>query len=124
VGSILDLYRTQVRILWNWRGGPWALTKRIVVTLLVSTVAFLATAWILPGISITRPLDALLAVVLMGAFNVLVRPFLLALVAPRSLILTGILVIVLQVLVFLVVVPIAPGVEVSGFVTALIGSFI
>ena len=122
--SVLDLYRTQVRILWNWRGGPWALTKRIVVTLLVSTIAFLATAWILPGISITRIVDATLAVLLMGAFNILVRPLLLALVAPRSLILTGILVIVLQVLVFLVVVPIAPGVEVNGFVSALIGSFI
>ena len=122
--SVLDLYRTQVRILWNWRGGPWALTKRIVVTLLVSTIAFLATAWILPGMSITRIVDATLAVLLMGAFNILVRPLLLALVAPRSLILTGILVIVLQVLVFLVVVPIAPGVEVNGFVSALIGSFI
>ena len=122
--DLLNLYRTQVRILWNWRGGPWALTKRILITVLVATVSFLATAWLLPGISVTRVLDAILAVILMGLFNVLVRPFLLALVAPRSLVLTGILVIVLQVVVFLVVVPIAPGVEVDGFVSALIGSFI
>jgi uncharacterized membrane protein YvlD (DUF360 family) len=124
VRSILDLYRTQVRILWNWRGGPWALTKRIVITVLVATVSFMATAWLLPGISVTRVLDAIIAVILMGLFNVLVRPFLLALVAPRSLVLTGILVIVLQVVVFLVVVPIAPGVAVDGFFSALIGSFI
>ena len=122
--SILDLYRTQVRILWNWRGGPWALTKRIAITVLVSTVSFMATAWLLPGISVVRVLDAIIAVVLMGLFNVLVRPFLLTLVAPRSLVLTGILVIVLQVVVFLVVVPIAPGVAVDGFFSALIGSFI
>jgi uncharacterized membrane protein YvlD (DUF360 family) len=122
--DLLNLYRTQVRILWNWRGGPWALTKRILITVLVATVSFLATAWLLPGISVTRVLDAIIAVILMGLFNVLVRPFLLALVAPRSLVLTGILVIVLQVVVFLVVVPIAPGVAVDGFVSALIGSFI
>jgi uncharacterized membrane protein YvlD (DUF360 family) len=124
LGSILDLYRTQVRILWNWRGGPWALTKRILITLLVSTIAFMATAWILPGITVTRWLDAAFAVAFIGLFNVLVRPLLLTLVAPRSLVLTGIAVILLQVLVFLVVAPIAPGVEVNGFLTALIGSFI
>jgi uncharacterized membrane protein YvlD (DUF360 family) len=122
--DLLNLYRSQFRILWNWRGGPWALTKRILITVLVATVSFLATAWLLPGISVTRVLDAILAVILMGLFNVLVRPFLLALVAPRSLVLTGILVIVLQVVVFLVVVPIAPGVAVDGFISALIGSFI
>jgi len=99
--DLLNLYRTQFRILWNWRGGPWSLTKRIAITVLVSTVAFLSTAWHLPGISVTRALDAIIAVILMGLFNVLVRPFLLALVAPRSLVLTGILVIVLQVVVFL-----------------------
>ena len=48
----------------------------------------------------------------------------LALVAPISLVLTGILVLVLQVLTFLVIVPLAPGVEVNGFLTALVGSFI
>jgi uncharacterized membrane protein YvlD (DUF360 family) len=73
---------------------------------------------------VVRIVDAIIAVILMGLFNVLVRPLLLALVAPRSLVLTGILVIVLQVVVFLVVVPIAPGVQVDGFFSALIGSFI
>ena len=51
---MLNLYRTQVRILWNWRGGWWALTKRIIITLLVATVAFMATAYILPGIAVVR----------------------------------------------------------------------
>ena len=122
--NLLNLYRTQVRILWNWRGGWWALTKRIIITLLVATVAFMATAYILPGIAVVRVVDAVIAVSLMGLFNVLVRPLLLSLVAPRSLVLTGILVIVLQILVFLVVAPIAPGVAVDTFLSALIGSFI
>ena len=122
--NLLNLYRTQVRILWNWRGGWWALTKRIIITLLVATVAFMATAYIVPGIVIVRVVDAVIAVSLMGLFNVLVRPLLLSLVAPRSLVLTGILVIVLQILVFLVVAPLAPGVAVDTFLSALIGSFI
>ncbi len=124
MSNLLNLYRTQVRILWNWRGGWWALTKRIIITLLVATVAFMATAFIVPGIAVVRVVDAVIAVSLMGLFNVLVRPLLLSIVAPRSLVLTGILVIVLQVLVFLVVAPIAPGVQVDTFLSALIGSFI
>ena len=82
------------------------------------------TAGILPGITIGRLVDAAIAVILMTLFNSLIRPVILALVAPISLVLTGILVLVLQVLTFLVVVPLAPGVEVNGFLTALVGSFI
>ena len=38
MSRIFDFYATQVRILWEWRGGWWALTKRFVITLLVSTI--------------------------------------------------------------------------------------
>ena len=89
MSRLVDFYATQVRILWNWRGGPWALFKRLVITLLVSTIALLATAGILPGITVGRPVDAVVAVVIMAAFNALVRPVLLALVAPISLVLLG-----------------------------------
>ena len=74
MSNIVDFYATQVRILWNWRGGPWALFKRLVITLVVSTIALLATAWILPGIEVGRALDAVVAVVLMALFNAIVRP--------------------------------------------------
>ena len=60
----------------------------------------------------------------MAIFNAVVRTVLLAFVAPRSLILTGVLVLVLQVVAFLVVAQWSPGVHVDGFLTALIGSFV
>jgi uncharacterized membrane protein YvlD (DUF360 family) len=124
MGRLIDFYATQVRILWEWRGGPWALLKRLAITLLVSTVALLLTAAILPGMTVGRALDAAIAVVLMAIFNAVVRPVLLTLVAPRSLVLLGILVIVLQVVTFLVIAPLANGVEVDGFTSALVGSFV
>ncbi len=124
MSRLVNLYATQIRILWEWRGGPWALVKRLVVTLVVATVSLILTAAILPGVTIGRILDAAIAVVLMALFNAIIRPVLLTLVAPRSLVLLGVLVIVLQVLTFLIIVPIAPGVEVNGFLTALVGSFI
>ena len=124
MSTLLDFYGTQARILWEWRGGPWALLKRLVITLLVSTVALLLTAAIVPGVAIGRVTDAAIAVALMALFNAIVRPVLLTFVAPRSLVLLGVLVLVLQVLTFLVIVPLANGVQVDGFPSALIASFV
>jgi uncharacterized membrane protein YvlD (DUF360 family) len=124
MGRLIDFYATQARILWEWRGGPWALFKRLVITLLVSTVSFVLTAWLLPGISIGRFRDAVVAVILMALFNAVIRPVLLTFVASRSLLLLGVLVLLLQVLTFLVIAPLAQGVQVDGFFSALIGSFV
>ncbi len=122
--SVVDFYKTQIRILWEWRGGPAALAKRLVITLLVSTFALYLTAGILPGMRIGRLVDAAVAVILMALFNALIRPVILAFASSRSLVLTGIMVIVLQVVTFLLIAPLAHGVVVDGLISALIGSFI
>ena len=118
------MYRTQLRVLWEWRGGPWALFKRLVITLLVSAIAFYLTAGLLRTVSVDRFLDGVFVIIVMALFNAIVRPVVLALVAPRSLVLTGISVLLLQVLVFLIAANIVPGVHVGGFFAALIGSFV
>jgi uncharacterized membrane protein YvlD (DUF360 family) len=117
-------YAEQLRVLWEWRGGRVALFKRLLITLLVATVSFIATAALLPRMTIDAPINAVWAVIFMALFNAIVRPVVLALAAPVSLILVGILVLVLQVVAFLVVAQFAPGVHVDAFGTALIGSFI
>src|SRR6476646_3635237 len=124
MSRLIDFYRTQIRILWEWRGGRRALVKRLVITLLVSTVSLIVAAGILPGVTIGRFLDAVVAVILMALFNAIVRPVLLTFAAPRSLVLLGVLVLVLQVVTFLVIAPLANGVHVDGFVSALIASFV
>ncbi len=124
MSRLIAFYKTQVEILWKWRGGPVALLKRLVITFVVAVISLIITAGILPGVTIGRVADAAIAVVLMTLFNALVRPVILTLVSPISLLLTGILVIVLQIVTFLVIVPLAPGVEVNGVLTAFIASFI
>jgi uncharacterized membrane protein YvlD (DUF360 family) len=124
MSRLIEFYKTQVRILWEWRGGPVALVKRLVITFVVAVISLLVTAGILPGVTIGRVVDAAIAVLLMTAFNALIRPVILTLVAPISLLLTGVMVLLLQIVTFLVIVPISPGVEVDGFLTALIASFL
>src|SRR5215217_7747552 len=118
---VVDFYKTQVRVLWSWKGGPLALIWRFVVTILVAVLSFIATAALVPDITIASIAAAIGAVILMTLFNGLIRTALLVLVAPYSLIWTGVLVLLLQVMAFLVVARWVPGIAIPGFWTALIG---
>ena len=122
--SLRDFYATQIRVLWEWRGGPVALLKRLILTLVVASISFVATAWLSPRLTVDRVIDAVVAVILIALFNAAIRPVLLALAARVSLVLVGVLVLVLQIASFVVVAQWAPGVHVDGFGTALIASFI
>jgi uncharacterized membrane protein YvlD (DUF360 family) len=125
VSRLIGFYATQLRVLWEWRGGRLALLRRLVITLLVATVSFMATAWVLGRhMSVDRFTDGAIAVILIALFNAIIRPVVLALVAPISLVLVAVFVLVLQILAFFVVANLAPGVHVDGFVWALIGSFV
>ena len=99
--NLTAMYATQLHVLRTWRGGPRALVKRLLITLVVSAIAFVITAWLLPNIGIDRLLDAVTFVIVMAALNALIRPVVLVFVAPRSLILTAVAVLLLQILVFL-----------------------
>jgi uncharacterized membrane protein YvlD (DUF360 family) len=121
---LIDFYRTQLRLLWEWRGGRLALLRRLLLIVAVATLSFAATAWLLPGLSVASLGSAVLAVVLISLFNACIRPVILAVVVPRSLVGTGIVVLVLQFAAFLVVAQWSPGVDVSGAGTAILASFV
>ena len=101
------------------------LLKRLIITLVVAAISFLATAWLLPRIAIDRPLDAVIAVILIALLDGnpagdpdpggtrVVDPELGSSCSSTS---AGVVVRGL--------VALAPGVHVDGFETALIGSFI
>jgi uncharacterized membrane protein YvlD (DUF360 family) len=121
---LVDYYATQVKILWDWRGGKIALLKRILITVAVATVSFLITAWLLSGLIVESVGSAAVAVILISLFNLLIRPVVLAVIAPFSLILTGIAVLVLQVISFLVVAQLSPGVDFRDAISGIIASFV
>jgi uncharacterized membrane protein YvlD (DUF360 family) len=124
MAGLVDFYRTQLHVLWEWKGGRWALLRRLVLTLVVATISFTLTAALLSTITLESIWSAILAVVVMALLNALIRPVVLMIATPISLILTGILVLLFQVIVFLVVAAVVPGVHVAGVLGALIGSFV
>jgi uncharacterized membrane protein YvlD (DUF360 family) len=124
MGRIVDLYRTQIDVLWNWSGGRWALVRQLLVALVVATIAFAATAALLNRVVVDSLAAAAIAVILMALFNALIRVAVLVLVAPFTPVLTAIVVLILQVFAFLVVANIVPGVHVDGILGALIASLV
>lgn len=126
MSRVLNLYRTQIELLWHWRLGRLALLKRAVVAVVASVIAFNLTAWLLPGhLQIEALGGGLLAVLFISALNLLVRPVLLALVATRSIVALVLLTLLFQALVIWLLTPLVPGVDVStGLLGALIISFV
>lgn len=122
--NLMDLYRTQFRVLWQWKGGFWALVRRFLITTLIALVAFLLTAWIMPGVKVSGVGAALVAVLLIGVFNFVIRSAVIALVAPFSAILTGLTGLLMQVIALLLVANYLPGITVDGFLTAFIAAFV
>ena len=84
MSRLLALYRTQVRILLHWRGGTRSLIRRLVIVTLVSAISFMLTSWLLPWIAPASLIDSVQVIVVMALLNAVVRPVMLAFVAPRS----------------------------------------
>jgi uncharacterized membrane protein YvlD (DUF360 family) len=124
MGNVLALYRTQIDVLWNWSGGRVALVKRLLITLVVATIAFAATAWLLRSLTVDSLSAAAAAVVLMALFNAVIRVGVLVLIAPYSPVVTAVIVLVFQVLAFLLASSVVPGVHLNGVVGALIASLV
>jgi uncharacterized membrane protein YvlD (DUF360 family) len=124
VKRLIDFYGTQLRLIWEWRGGRASLVRRLLVTVAVAAVSFTVAAWLLPGLVVDSPWAAVLVVAVIAIFNAVVRPVILAVLVPISLIATGIAVLVLQFAAFLVAAELTPGVSISSAFTAITGSFV
>ena len=122
---IVTLYRTQIELLWRWRSGRRALIKRTLVALVASVIAFHITAWLLPQLDINELGGALVAVLVIAALNLVVRPVILGLVASRSVVALVVLTLLFQAAVILLLGRFVPAVTVGGGILgALIISFV
>jgi hypothetical protein len=119
------MYRIQFELLWRWRGGRWALVKRSLIALIAALIAFYITAWLLPQLDIITAGGGLVAVVLIAALNLLIRPVIIGLVASRSVVALVLLTLLFQAFVFWLLGPLVPGVDVdAGIIGLLVISFL
>ncbi len=88
------------------------------------SLAIMLIAWIVPGIHISGLAAALLAIVIIGLINLIVKPILLFLTLPLNVITFGLFTLILNALLFMLAGKLSPGFVVDGFWSALLGSLI
>lgn len=89
---------------------------------LLSASALLFVAYLYSGVQITSFTSALLAAFVIGLLNVVMRPVLVLLTLPVTILTLGLFLFVINALVFWAAASLLDGFQVSGFVAALIGS--
>ena len=94
------------------------------VRVLLNAVALLVAAWLVPGIQISGPAATIFAGLLLGVVNALVRPVLLLLTLPFTLLTLGLFIFVVNAICFALTAALVPGFRISGFLAALLGSIV
>lgn len=93
--------------------------KWIVFSLLIVLVA-----WIIPGISVSNFLSAMLVCIVIGLINVFIRPLIEFISLPINFLTLGLFSFVINAFLLMLAGAITPGFEVSGFLSALFGSIL
>lgn len=91
---------------------------------IVNAAALLLVAYLYPGVQVASFVAALIAAVVLGLVNAVVRPILVILTFPVTLLTLGLFLFVINALLFWLVAEMVPGITVSGFLAALIGSIL
>ncbi|MDO9358154.1 MAG: phage holin family protein [Polaromonas sp.] len=97
---------------------------KLVIKWILSAAALLAVAHLYSGVVVTSFFSALLAAAVLGALNTVVRPILVLLTLPVTLVTLGLFLFVINALMFWAAASLLDGLQVTGFGAALIGSLI
>lgn len=96
----------------------------LIVVWILNAVALLAVAYVLPGIVIASFWSAMLAALVLGFLNTMVKPFLILLTLPITIVTLGLFLLVLNALVFWLAGSVLRGFQVEGFWWAVAGALL
>ena len=89
----------------------------------IAALSILIAAYIVPGVSVTLT-SALIAAVVLGALNLFIRPILLVLTLPITILTLGLFSLVINALLVMFASYLVPGFLVADFLTALLFAFV
>ncbi|MHB8708586.1 MAG: phage holin family protein [Desulfuromonadales bacterium] len=87
---------------------------------LVSGLAIIITAYLLPGVRVTGFFAALVTALILGLINAFIRPVLILLTLPLNILTLGLFTLVINALLIMLAAAIIPGFSVQGFWWALL----
>jgi len=97
---------------------------RFLLTWLLTAVALVITAYLVPGFVITSFVAALVAAVILGLVNAVVKPILVVLTLPLTVVTLGLFLFVINAITIWLAGLLTPGFDVNGFLPALVGSIV
>lgn len=97
---------------------------RILLVWLVNALALIAVAYLVPSITVSGFMSALVAALILGLVNAVIRPVLVLLTLPATILTLGLFIFVINALLFWFVGSFVPGFVVHGFMAGLIGSIL
>jgi putative membrane protein len=97
---------------------------RFLVRLIVNAVAVFLAANLVPGIGVSGPGAAIVAGLILGLVNAVVRPVLFLLTLPFTILTLGLFIFVLNAICIALVAWLVPGFTIHGFGAALLGAIV
>jgi len=97
---------------------------KFIANWILNALALYLVSRILPGIHLHDFWSAIIAAAIIGLMNALVKPILLLLTLPITILTLGLFTFVINALLFLLAGTFSPGFHIDGFGTALIGSIL
>ncbi len=98
--------------------------RRMLMQLLVNALAFYITAFLLPGFRIDGWTTLLVIAVVWGILSVILRPILLILTLPITVLTLGLFTFVINAVMLRITSALVPGFEIDSFGTALLASIV
>lgn len=99
------------------------MTRFILRAAVAALGLWLATVW-LDGLEIDTPMTLLMAGVLLGLVNAVVKPIVIVLTLPFTLVTLGLFLLVINASMLGLVAALLPGMQIVGFWTAMLGALI
>lgn len=97
--------------------------RNFLLRLIVNVIALLVIAKVVPGIAVS-PVSAVVAALVLGAINAVIRPILIVLTLPVTVLTLGLFLLVINAAMFGLAAWLVPGFTVHGFGAALLGSIL
>jgi putative membrane protein len=92
---------------------------KIILHWLVSAVSIIIAAYVLPGVHVSGIVAALVLAVILGVINAFIRPLLIILTLPLSILTLGLFTLIINAVLVMLAARLVPGVSIDGFLWAL-----
>jgi putative membrane protein len=97
---------------------------RFLIRLIVNGIAVLIAAYLIPGLEVADAASGFIAGIVLGLVNAIVRPLLIVLTLPFTLLTLGLFIFIVNAICLGIVAWLVPGFSITGFWAALFGALV